>query len=83
MKIVDPNSTSAMADYLILFAILAVVIVGLASFVIWWKLSFKKEGGKSHHRRARRQHGAPNAADGSQLPMRGTGRTLAELGIKK
>jgi hypothetical protein len=71
-----------MADYLILSGILFVVVIGLAGFVIWWKLSLK-EGGKSRHRHGRRHRGHQNGDGGAAVPMRGTGRTLAELETKK
>jgi hypothetical protein len=71
-----------MADDLILFTILFVVLVGLAGFVIWWQYSFR-EGGKSRPKRGRRRRDRPNADNKAALPVRGTGRTLAELETKK
>jgi hypothetical protein len=82
MKIIDPNSNSSTAYYLILFAVLFVAGLGLAGFIAWWKLSFEKSG-KLRHKHARQRRGRRNRGGETAVPVRGTGRTLAELEMEK
>jgi hypothetical protein len=82
MKIVDPNSASSTAYYLILIATLFVASLGVAIFLAWWKLSFEKSG-KLRPKHGKHRHGRKNAGADPMVPLRGTGRTLAELEMKK
>jgi len=82
MKIVDPNSASSTAYYLILFAVLLLAGLAVAVFVAWWKLLFEK-GGKLRHKQGKRRHGGNHRGGNAEAPLRGTGRTLAELEMKK